>query len=38
LTVRAIKALADGRSAGRGAALADYRSPGNRGLLVTPDA
>ena len=38
LTVRAIKALADGALGSRGAALlADYSDdPGNRGLLVTP--
>ncbi|MGH9316695.1 MAG: amidohydrolase [Thermoanaerobaculia bacterium] len=38
LTVRAIKAVADGALGSRGAALlADYSDePGNRGLLVTP--
>lgn len=38
LTVRAVKALADGALGSRGAALlADYDDdPGNRGLLVTP--
>jgi predicted amidohydrolase YtcJ len=38
LTVRAIKAVADGALGSRGAALlADYSdAPGNRGLLVTP--
>ncbi|MEO8430505.1 MAG: amidohydrolase [Acidobacteriota bacterium] len=40
LTVRAIKAYADGALGSRGAALlADYSDePGNRGLLVTPPA